>query len=262
MTEAHTSYSQVNQYLRCGLAYQFKYRSGLEPEFLPEPLVFGSAFHLAAEEHFRAVMEDRPTPDLDELHKTFTNSWLVQVNASPVPIRFKEGEDVDTQSDLARRMLGAFLEYVESHEFNIVAVEQRFRVDLGGGLPVLVAYIDLVEKLPNGELCIIDIKTSARKYPETSAFDSLQFAAYASIAKAQGHEGVVQVKYLVVIKGKAPAVQELLAVLDDHDVNRFTSIAQAVHVGVDRGVFVPNPSWACGGCQWQRACTERLSQVV
>ena len=46
----------------------------------------------------------------------------------------------------------------------------------------------------------------------------------------------MQVKYLVVTKTKTPAVQELVAVLDDPDIQRFTKIAQEVH-GAFRRVF-------------------------
>ena len=259
--DPHISFSQVNQYLRCGLAYSFKYRLGLQPEFLPAPLVFGTSFHRAAELFYRARMEGRADPTLDELHETFRLAWQSQTASAP-EIRYKEGEDAQTQDDLARRMLSAFLEHLQDRHLKILAVEQRFSVDLAAGLPPLVGYLDVVEQTPNGDLCITEIKTSAKKYPEASAFDSLQLASYSAIAKALGHEGVVQVKYLVVTKTKSPAVQELMAVLDDPDVHRFTRIAHDVHEGIEKGVFVPNPGWQCAGCQWQQACREELAKVA
>lgn len=260
--DTHTSYSRVSAYLRCGLAYKFKYLMGLEQEFQPAPLIFGVAIHRAVELFFRSKMTGKSAPTLNELYSTFQLAWEDQAKNSP-EIRFKEGEDAHTQSDLAKRMLAAFLDYTADRVFNVLAVEQRFSVALTPGMPPLVAFVDLIEGLPNGgEICITDIKTAAKRYSETSAFDSLQLAAYAAIAKALGHEGVVQVKYLVITKAKVPAIQTLAAVLDDPDIHRFVKIAQAVHDAAEKEAFVPNPGWQCGSCQWQGACREEMSRAA
>ena len=106
------------------------------------------------------------------------------------------------------------------------------------------------------------LETSARRYPEASAFESLQLAAYAAIARNLGHQDAIQVKLVVITKTKSPVVQELVAVLDDHDIQRFTWIAKSVHEGVQKGVFVPNPSWQCGSCQWQGACRGEVEKAA
>ena len=70
-----------------------------------------------------------------------------------------------------RRMLQIFLEHYQDRELEILAVEQRLSVGLIPGLPPLLGFLDVVEQTPNGEICITDIKTAARKYTDASAFD-------------------------------------------------------------------------------------------
>jgi putative RecB family exonuclease len=257
----HTSYSRVNQYLRCGLAYKFKYELGLAPEFLPAPLIFGVSFHRAVELFFQARMGGRPDPTLDELHTTFQLAWETQSQGQD--IHYKDGDDAESQHQLARRMLSAFVNHFADRRLDVIAVEQRASARLARDLPDLLGFLDVIERLPNGSICITEIKTSGRRFPEGSPFDSLQLAAYAAIARNLGHQDDLQVKLVVVTKTKSPVVQELIAVLDDHDISRFTWIARSVHDAVQKGVFVPNPGgWQCASCQWQGACREEVERAA
>jgi ATP-dependent helicase/DNAse subunit B len=45
--EVHLSYSQVSEFIRCPRRYHLRRRLGLEPDFVPSALVFGSAMHEA-----------------------------------------------------------------------------------------------------------------------------------------------------------------------------------------------------------------------
>jgi RecB family exonuclease len=66
----------------------------------------------------------------------------------------------------------------------ILDSEQRFKIDLEGAR--VRGRLDRLDRLPNGEVAIIDYKTGKAKTQE-DADDSLQLSIYALAAKALGH---------------------------------------------------------------------------
>lgn len=246
----HLSYSQLSTWLRCGLQFRFRYVDALDPEFMPASLAFGRAVHGAVEAFYRSRTGGTPLTDVESLMQAYTASW------DDTDVRYNQGQDAQSHHDLAKGMLQAFLDSVRPRE--VVGVEQQMRVALPGDLPDLVGYVDCIERLPSGEICLTEIKTSARRYSESQAFDSLQLAAYAFLAHACGLGETVLVKYIVLTKTKTPGYQELVAVLDDADRSRFLRILEDFYQAVASGSFVANPSWMCGGCQYQSACGQYL----
>ena len=48
------SVSQIKAWLRCPRAFAYRYKQGADPEIVPLPLAFGSAFHLGLAAHYGA----------------------------------------------------------------------------------------------------------------------------------------------------------------------------------------------------------------
>jgi len=56
----HLSYSQINCCLSCPLRYRLTYIDQLDPGFVTESLVFGSAIHQAAATFYQSCLEAWP----------------------------------------------------------------------------------------------------------------------------------------------------------------------------------------------------------
>ncbi|MEZ6232895.1 MAG: PD-(D/E)XK nuclease family protein [Phycisphaerales bacterium] len=58
----HLSWSQMQAWLHCPRAYQFRYALEAEPEFTPQPLALGVAVHAALAHHYRTAMASSDGP--------------------------------------------------------------------------------------------------------------------------------------------------------------------------------------------------------
>ena len=58
----HFSVSQMKAWLMCPRKFEFRYVLGAEQEFLPMPLVFGTAFHSALATHYQGFMRGAEVP--------------------------------------------------------------------------------------------------------------------------------------------------------------------------------------------------------
>ena len=58
----HFSVSQMKAWLMCPRKYEYRYVTSADPEFVPMPLAFGSAFHSALAYHYGWLMRGEPAP--------------------------------------------------------------------------------------------------------------------------------------------------------------------------------------------------------
>ena len=94
------SHSQVTEFTRCPRKYHLHRRLGLEPEFCPSGLLFGSAMHNALAVFHQPRLEGKEA-GLALLMKQFTSTWANE----DLPVRFKNGQSAEDMHSLARRML-------------------------------------------------------------------------------------------------------------------------------------------------------------
>jgi len=86
--EVHLSHSQVREFLRCPRKYHLHRRLGLEPEFCPSGLLFGSAMHRALALYHQRRLEGR-SASLGDLLGAFNRC----VDDESLPVRYRRGED-------------------------------------------------------------------------------------------------------------------------------------------------------------------------
>ena len=103
---------------------------------------------------------------------------------------------------------------------------------------------------------VVELKTSARSWSQLQAELSPQGSIYA-MALGKG-EREVPVTYRVLVKTKAPKVQELRLVHSPKENGRISEVAQAVRRNLETGAFPRNEGvQTCSGYSYRRQCQGR-----
>jgi putative RecB family exonuclease len=255
----HLSYSQIQCYITCPLKYRFSYVDGLEPEFTPATLHFGSAMHQAVAAFLNSTLNgDRLTAD------NMTDVWRAAWRGNGEQIRYFGKEDENLLTKKAGELLSIYHDYW-NHDIEVLAVEEFFAFDLAqmvpdslDPLPDFVGYIDSIEKSVTGEITVVDLKTAARKPSLFQIQNNAQLAAYGlGAAKSLGFNPD-ELKYRLdyLMKTPTPDLISFNTTRNQDDMHRFLKTITMVWRGVKQSVFYPKPDYYCGTCQWQTHCSE------
>lgn len=257
----HHSFSSINQFLNiCSLAYAFKYVYKLAPEFTPVSLLFGSAFHAAAEwiaYNRKKGIDTIPDQAKDIFHDTFNVECESRQRKREAPARFAKNEKAELL-EKGKEMLAVFAEQWDPSE-SVVETSRTFCVpiiDRHGNyteLP-LIGEFDLVVKTKDGNTIIVDWKTAARKWSDDKPHQDQQATAYTYAHHQMTGENPL-FRYDIVTKTKTPAYQTCPTRRTSHDFHRLAELVKTVERGVRAEVFYPNEtSFFCGNCQYKSAC--------
>jgi CRISPR/Cas system-associated exonuclease Cas4 (RecB family) len=175
-----------------------------------------------------------------------------------VPVRFNKGEDENSLTGLASRIIDVFLASpLASPKGIILGVEEELRFVIDPELPDLLAKVDLVSQT-DGALHVIDFKTSRSKWTDQKAQESSeQLLLYAvAVNQMSQHLGLpVKLHFAIITKAKKPIVQ-LMPVQTDVDRTQALreSVAQ-IWTAIQAGNYYANPSpQNCAGCQFRSRC--------
>lgn len=254
----HFSVSQMKAWLMCPRKYEYRYITGAEPEFVPMPLAFGSAFHAALAHHYGWLMRNEPAP-VDEVRQRFVDA-LTLAKHGPVPLQVGD-EDTGFDDAVAKglQMLDVTLQHPSAQPAKVLSVEQSFFVDLfdveTGELldEKLMGVIDLVIE-EDGHRVLVEHKTSSKKYSLDQLVYDTQLSGYAFAADRLGW-GEVGLRFSVTTKTKSPALQVEDVRRDDGDQADFLRTAVGVLKAVDAGISFPVRGWACKGCPYKARCS-------
>ena len=255
MLPDHISASQINSYLRCSLAYRFKYLDGIVTEQKATALVLGSAFHLAAEKLHRDLMNGGIKPP--QRYRDVLGDALA-TEYGCFDILGKDGEDRDTLTEEGGRLLDLYIKHRAGQKTKIVAAEQRVErqlVNVGTGeiLDVpFVAFLDLIEEDADGQT-IIDLKTTKKSYSQKDADGSPQMTCYGLLTFLETSD-VPRLGLEVLVRNKSPRLQQLETSRTEDDFVRFWNLARAVREAIVAGVHYPSPGWQCSGCEYAEQC--------
>ncbi len=249
----HHSYSSLNQYLNCSLAYAFKYVYRVEPEFVPANLAFGSAFHDTAS-YLLTQKKNGKIEKVETAQEIFASHWNASVNAK---IRF----DSDSANELKAKGLDMISEFWKNWnpDDSVIDIELTFCVPIpdgeGGYIETpLIGEFDIIIKDRFGETLIVDLKTAAKKWPENKADKELQATVF-SYAWQFGNGNIPRFRYDIITKTKKPEYVQLFTERYPEDFIMLTKLVQTVERARIHGVFLPNcSSFFCEGCQFSKAC--------
>ncbi len=253
----HFSVSQMKAWLMCPKKFEYRYIVGAEPAFVPMPLAFGSAFHLALAHHYQWLMRGEPAP-VDEVRQRFVDAMTLAKNG-PVPLQEDEdGTGFDAALVKGLQMLDVTLTHPSAQPAKVLGVEVPFTVDLYDATSgevldeKLKGVIDLVLE-EEGHRVLVEHKTSAKKYSLDQLVFDTQLSGYAFAAE-QLKWGEVGLRFSVTTKTKVPAVQVEDVRRDDGDMSDFLKTALGVLTAIDAGVSFPVRGWACKSCPYRALC--------
>jgi hypothetical protein len=213
-----------------------------EPEFRPASLVFGSAFHGALAFHANRRLQ-RKDGAVADCHDVFAELLTTSCQTDGPPVRFGEGEDLDSLIRQGQAMLDAYISSLDPEE-QIEAVGVPFSVPLidANGIPLdkpLIGEFDLVVRGSGGIRTVVDWKTRARCWPKGKADTDLQATCYLCAERQLGHDGT-QFRFEVVTKTKSPVCERHPATRNTEDFVRLGELVRVLERVVASECFHPH----------------------
>jgi hypothetical protein len=241
----YVSVSQLKTFLMCPRRFELRYIRGAEPAFIPAPLAFGTAIHSALARFYFGHQAGTGAPPLELLIQTFRDAWTAAIEGD-VPLQVDGEEDIAKLVDLGVRMLDVFHTHAAD---KVVAVDPVTGEVLE---EMLVGVFDLVVR--EGERrTIVEHKTSAKKYGLDQLDYDLQMSGYKFASNELGWLDTA-LRFQVITKTKAPAVQEADIVRGPLAQNDFLRTAVGVLRAIDAGVSYPVRGWQCRSCAFAAPC--------
>jgi hypothetical protein len=253
----HWSYSQLNTLMQCPLQYKFRYVERREPEFVPDYFPFGTAVHAAHKTMCEALKEGNDPVEADAL-QTFSETWEV-LGRNP-QLRFSKGKDWDNLKSLGQAMVKVLFQ--EMPREHVIAVDEGFTVPLitadGEVLDKpLYGIFDLIVETDDG-LCVVDLKTGARKMQQEDVDADLQVVSYLyAISQIAENPGKVLFRFDLITKNpKRPLYVTYSTERNGQDFSKLVRLFQKAEAEVQNGVFLPRRSWRCKTCSYRSGCQE------
>ena len=261
----HISHSQIFCYLACGLKYKFQYVEQRPKERISLALPFGKAIHTSIERYYQSLLDDRTIVSLSLMESLFEESLALELDNCEVPVIFKnEAPDTGSAIKMGNGLLKTFYDNIDLAGMEIVGVELPLSAPLysasGERTDInLVGVIDLLLKDRDGNLLVVDNKTSKQKKSQDAVDDDLQMTAYSYLLAANGYvfpRAEVSCRFDVLRKLKTPKLEHYFTTRRAEDRKRFAKIATSVLQAIDQRVFIPIRGWMCSDCSYANACAK------
>jgi putative RecB family exonuclease len=263
--QLHISHSQIFCYLACSLKYKFQYVEQRPKERISLALPFGKSIHSALERYYRSLMDDRTVVSLDLMETLFEESLTLELDNTEVPVMFKtEASDTASAIQMGNRLLKTFYDNIDLAGMEIVDVELPLSAplytDTGEKTDItLVGFIDLLLRDAEGNLLVVDNKTSKQKKSQDTVDDDLQMSAYSYLLAANGYvfpRAEVNCRFDVLRKLKTPKLEQYFTSRTAENRRRFAKIANGVLAGIEQRIFMPVKGWLCSDCSYADACSK------
>ena len=242
----------------------FQYVQKSTPQHLSIALPFGKAIHQAIEKYYQSVMDTGEGAPVEIMQELFTESVSLAINDASMPILFKkEAPDKDSIIQMGHQLLQVFHDEVDLTGYEVVGTEIPLSATLynehGEDTDFkLVGILDLLLKdKANGELLVVDNKTSKNAMAQSATDENLQMSAYSYLLAANGYvfpRAEVKCRFDVLRKLKKPKMEYSYTFRTADHRKRFAKIASAVLAGIENRIFIPQQSWMCSDCQFKEEC--------
>ncbi len=204
----YISPSRLNLWLKCPLAFRFRYVDRVEQRTTPN-LFIGKRVHdgLAVAYRHRQL---GITLRSDEVVQRMFDAWDEAVEADKMSFDSAAGEHATRQK--ASDLVAAYLSRVPADEPKPIAVETSMEVPLVDpfsgedlGIP-LVGIVDLVLGGESGPV-IIDFKTAARSGRPTETAHEIQLGCYSHLFRELTGESEAGLEIRSLVKTKTPQIE-------------------------------------------------------
>lgn len=245
------SASQITSYLLCSLKYKFHYIDKIPRPWKSIALAFGSAIHSALEAWQLSRLAGDEISE-EEVRRTFMADWEAELSGD---VRVKDDDEPAVLVERGQALIKLAMDTLRHDPPQ--AVELPFLVDLfvpdnGGVLPVkLRGVFDLL--LAGDRL--VEMKTAAKRYDQTTVDRNLQLSAYHyAYTELTGRSPEIHV--VTLLKTKTPKVETFKTTRSPSHTAWFLHLVREIHAGISNNLFFPNPSWPCSDCEYAENCRE------
>jgi CRISPR/Cas system-associated exonuclease Cas4 (RecB family) len=251
----HLSFSALSLYQQCPLRFYFRYLARLPEETIASSLVYGSSIHSALQYHFEQLLIGKPMPNQDTLLAVFHDAWT---HYEGQKIQFGKGEDKNSLSQLAGRMLHAFQKSALAQPAGrIIAIEEELRGQVVAGSPDLLARIDLLVETADA-FHLTDFKTTRSQWSQGHVEEAgSQLLLYSELVKPLTDGKPLRLAFAVMTKTKKPELAIHPVQVNAQQVKRTKTIVERVWRAIQAGHIYPNPSQLnCHSCPYRKPCRD------
>ncbi len=243
----HYSYTRLNLYDNCPLAYKRKYIEKRSEE-KSVPLLIGSGAHKLAELYDRHLLEHNLATD---------------ITAAPAIIEaaYADREMADLKREHWDEAERVFRYFVESHILepaNVVGIEEMLKISMPDLGCLFWAKIDRLET--SGEKAIItDYKSDWNVRSQADVEKDFQLAVYAwSVARLFPHINEFLVRLDFIRHG---TVREVELTMADYERTEKRICQMIAAIEADKK-FAPTPGAHCSWCSWSEDCTAISNMTI
>lgn len=249
----YVSPSRLNLWLRCPLAFKFRYIDGIRTP-TTSSLFVGKAVHAGLECFYRHRQMGVEL-QADQVIAQMNECWASLVSEEDMQFESVD-EEVQLKSQ-TRDLVGVYLKQISPDEGRPIAVETKLQVPLVDpmtgedlGIPML-GVVDLVLGGNEGPI-ICDFKTSSKSNNPVEILHEVQLTSYAYLFRQMANEPEAGLEIRSLIKTKSPKLEcHHYAARSDAHFRRFFQLVRAYLDDLDGGRFVYRPGWSCSMCDYR-----------
>jgi hypothetical protein len=247
-------------------------------------LIFGSAVHKAIEEYHKSIVDSRLTKR--EMMDCFEEAWEQSILNSEVKIDFKKEAQKGNLFDIGLDIICKYrddnkncpppLMFLNEEGAIVPAVEIGFNVEID--MPdykmtrPISGKIDLITQYEkNGDIYVIDHKTSSEDYTTFKIETAVQLTLYAYAfrkmlkegkfpyveARKEDFAGYNVFKKMEGTKKNPESYGEISYIrkeIRQADIDHMKTVYAMMSKGVEAQVFMPNYGRACSWCDYKNTC--------
>lgn len=242
LPRGYLSVSQVSMYLRCALAYEWRYvRDIIRPPGFA--LVEGKAMHRALEMGLREKMTVGSVTPIDVLLDAWRDTWTT--SKTEVEDWGEDGEQktVRTIEDRGRALIKLYhTEHLPKRD--PTGVEQRFWMEMGEQRIPILGYVDLIDKENLDGIhgpTVVDHKVVKAAKSQSDADSDMQLTLYAHATRTP------RVRFDSFCKTLKPKIKTTRSIRTVQDVRWVSHVFDAVAQNISKGIFIPTDpaNWQC-----------------
>jgi len=256
----YISHSAMSTWLNCGWSYYLS-RIQKVPENPSYWLVGGKSVHECTEWYDRMDLPTGATNLNVDCRAVFVEYWQKNYemvdNGMPFrasgksTIKYPHKEDTSWWLDNGPKMFHNWIEWRKQDNPYMpyqlsggdFAIETELNVEISGVL--MKGFLDRLMVSPDGELTVIDIKTSTR-----APIANTQLGTYAVMCEKVMGVRPTKGAYFMARTGELTTPVDL----DHHTENRLGSHLRGFKIAIDNNIFIPQPGFMCGTCSVNHAC--------
>jgi putative RecB family exonuclease len=255
----YISHSAMSTWLNCGWSYYLS-RIQKVPENPSYWLVGGKSVHECTEWYDRMEPKMQQIADVD-CRAVFVDIWQKNYDLANNGMPFRAGgrsskqypnkEDASWWLEHGPKMFHYWIEWRKQERpytpyllsDGTFAVETELNVEVGGVL--MKGFLDRLMVSPEGELTVIDIKTSTKE-PASHT----QLGTYAVMCEKTIGVRPTKGAYFMARTGELTTPVDL----DHYTESRLGSHLRGFKIAIDNNIFIPQPGFMCGTCSVSHAC--------